>query len=217
MFLILYWVVCTISALLIVWLLGRSTSETRVNLTVIRKCFHGVVVAIYLPGILCDPELLFVASTIALTAFLLLEAIRLYDLEYIGAFLTQKVAGFLDEKDQGTLILTHIYLLVGCSLPIWISPFRIASNASQRLLLCAGVISLGVGDTAASVGGTLWGKTKLPNSSKSVEGTICSILAEICFIALLYSFGMALLFVFFYCFLSYRCFNFTIIDQDFLE
>ena len=186
----MYWVICTTTALLIVWFLGKNTNDSTVKLTVIRKCFHAVIVAVYLPGIFYDPELLYVASIIALAAFLLLEAVRVYELEYIGTFLSQGVSGFLDEKDQGTLILTHIYLLVGCSLPIWISPFRVASTARELLLLSAGVISLGIGDTAASIGGTLWGRTKLPNSSKSVEGTICSILAEIFFIALLNYFGM---------------------------
>lgn len=159
------------------------------KLTVLRKYFHGVIIAVFLPGIFFDVELLFVASVLILAAFLLLEASRLYNLDYVADILNKNMIGFLDEKDQGTLILTHIYLLIGCSLPIWIFPLKSATDSTDNLLLCSGIISLGIGDTAASIGGTLWGKTKLPGSSKSIEGTICSIIAEVLFILALFNFG----------------------------
>nr|CAG4637274.1 EOG090X0BFL [Ceriodaphnia reticulata] len=183
-----YWLACTIFALLIVSYFGSANFS--IKLTILRKYFHGVVIAIYLPGIFFDVELLFAASVIVFSAFLLLESVRLYDLECVGNILNKNMMGFLDEKDQGTLILTHIYLLVGCSLPIWIFPLSTTTNARDNLLLCSGIVSLGVGDTAASIGGTLWGKTKFPGSSKSVEGTLCSMLAEICFMLILFYSGM---------------------------
>ncbi|EFX80525.1 putative SMC6, structural maintenance of chromosome protein 6, copy B [Daphnia pulex] len=185
-FLILYWLACTILALAIAWWFGNGSS---VKLTVLRKYFHGVVIAIYLPGVFFDTELLFVASVMVLAAFLLLESVRLYNLDYVGDILNKNMAGFLDEKDQGTLILTHIYLLIGCSLPIWIFPLKSAMDTTDKLLLCSGVVSLGIGDTAASIGGTLWGKNKFPGSSKSIEGTVCSILAEILFVIIMFHFG----------------------------
>ena len=155
------------------------------RLTILRKYFHGVVVAIYLPGILLDPELLFTASVLALTAFLLLEAVRLYNLQGLGAILNSSMAGFLDEKDQGCLILTHTYLLVGCSLPVWIFPSTAATNAAEILLLSSGIISLGIGDAAASIGGSIYGRTKWPGSQKSVEGTAFSVAAQLIFVGAL--------------------------------
>lgn len=186
-YLILYWFACTLLALIIAWRFGSGSS---VKLTVLRKYFHGVIIAVFLPGIFFDVELLFVASVLILAAFLLLEASRLYNLDYVADILNKNMIGFLDEKDQGTLILTHIYLLIGCSLPMWIFPLKSATDSTDNLLLCSGIISLGIGDTAASIGGTLWGKTKLPGSSKSIEGTICSIIAEVLFILALFNFGM---------------------------
>ncbi|XP_057375490.1 dolichol kinase-like [Daphnia carinata] len=186
-YLIIYWFACTLLALIIAWRFGSGSS---VKLTVLRKYFHGVIIAVFLPGIFYDVQLLFVASVIILAAFLLLEASRLHNLDYVAELLNKNMIGFLDEKDQGTLILTHIYLLIGCSLPIWIFPLTSATDATDYLLLCSGIISLGIGDTAASIGGTLWGKTKLPGSSKSIEGTICSIMAEVLFILALFYFGM---------------------------
>jgi hypothetical protein len=29
---------------------------------------------------------------------------------------------FVDQRDSGPLILTHVYLLVGCALPVWLFP-----------------------------------------------------------------------------------------------
>lgn len=29
---------------------------------------------------------------------------------------------FLDDKDSGALILTHVYLLLGLALPLWLFP-----------------------------------------------------------------------------------------------
>lgn len=148
--------------------------------------------AIFLPGVLLDPELLFIASTIALAAFLFLEAVRLYDIGGVGGLLNSSMAGFLDEKDQGSLILTHTYLLVGCSLPVWILPVTAAKSAQEILVLSSGIISLGVGDAAASVGGSFFGRTKWSGSEKSLEGTACSITAELLFIALLQKIGKIL-------------------------
>lgn len=205
-YLIAYWFACTLLALIIAWRFGNGSS---VKLTVLRKYFHGVVIAVFLPGIFFDVELLFVASVMILAAFLLLEASRLYNLEYVADILNKKMSGFLDEKDQGTLILTHIYLLIGCSLPIWIFPLKSAVDATDNLLLCSGIISLGIGDTAASIGGTLWGRTKLPGGSKSVEGTICSIAAEIFFMLALFYSGLYLNDDFFILFLT-ECLPFSL-------
>lgn len=188
--LIAYWAVCTLMALTIVWIFGRRQNRAPVRLTILRKYFHGVVVAIYMPGILLDPELLFLASVVALCGFLFIEAIRLFNFEPIGPFLEKSLSQFLDSKDEGLLILTHIYLLVGCSLPIWIFPSNITSNKNEIMILSSGIISLGIGDTAASIGGSLWGRTKILNSPKSVEGATCSVVAEIIFISALNYFGV---------------------------
>lgn len=177
----------------IAWRYGDGTNTQA--LTILRKYFHAVIVAIYLPGVLFDMELLFSASVIVLAGFLFLEAVRLLGNEFLGEVLNQKMTGFLDEKDAGKLILTHIYLLVGCSIPIWLFPLGEPNNGREVLLLCSGVISLGVGDAAASIGGTLWGKTKIFGNNKSLEGLFSSVAAEVAFALLLYLLGTKLKYV----------------------
>ena len=51
----------------------QTTQEKEGMSTIIRKYFHFVVVAVYVPGLLLDQEFLFLASVIAMVAFILLE------------------------------------------------------------------------------------------------------------------------------------------------
>lgn len=178
-------------ALLFAWLFGPG-KRIPLKVTMVRKFFHFVAVFIFLPGVCSSPTLLFAASVFALAAFFVLEAIRLYNLGSFGAILNSSMSGFLDEKDNGHLILSHTYLLVGCSLPIWILPVTKAANPQQVLILCSGLISLGVGDSAASIGGSFFGRTKWSGSDKSLEGTACFIAAEIIFIFVLQTLGSSL-------------------------
>lgn len=90
------------------------------------------------------------------------------------------------------IALTPIYLLVGCSLPIWLHPVPcdLTDSAGLNLLkLLAGVLSVGVGDTMASVCGYLFGKHAWPGSVKSVEGTIASIMSQAGVVFLLFRFS----------------------------
>lgn len=62
---------------------------------------------------------------------------------------------FRDNRDVGAVILTPIYLLLGCALPMWVAhailprvPIGIVTLPSL-----AGLLSLGIGDTAAALFG----------------------------------------------------------------
>jgi dolichol kinase len=58
---------------------------------------------------------------VALMAFVLLEICRLLEAPpSLKKWLDHYYTPFLDSKDEGVLILSHIYLLLGCALPVWI-------------------------------------------------------------------------------------------------
>lgn len=68
--------------------------------------------------------------------------------------------GLPDARDEGPLILTHLYLLLGCAIPLWLSGAGVqdvslgstARGTNQAgLAAFAGIVSLGVGDAAVRV------------------------------------------------------------------
>lgn len=84
------------------------------------------------------------------------QMVRLLGLEPLGEGLQQGFVVFADEKDRGGVALTPLYLLIGCSGPLWLHPARCTMRASLPML--AGLLSVGAGDTAASVVGSHLGK-----------------------------------------------------------
>lgn len=139
------------------WHLSRNrTSNTR-----IRKIFHILIVLVFVPGLIYQCTFLFVASGVALALLILLELVRIMKLEPFADVLQRAVKSFVDEKDAGVVAMTPIYLLVGCSFPIWLHPCPcdLTDAAGFELVpLMAGVISVGLGDTAASVIGSKFGR-----------------------------------------------------------
>jgi len=80
-------------------------------------------------------------------------------------------------------VLTHIYLLLGCAAPAWLTQGGPLRSGLRPLFPFAGVLAVGVGDTAAAVFGTYFGRTPWakpeeggpddsPGSGKTVEGTV---------------------------------------------
>lgn len=116
----------------------------------------------------------------------LVQVVRLESVEPLSTIIGRAFAPFLDEKDHGALILSHIYLLVGVASPLWLTPCPLGEMsigqwpASPRsvLPLLSGVLAVGLGDTAASVGGTYMGRRKWAGTKKTVEGSLCGVAAQ---------------------------------------
>lgn len=93
----------------------------------------------------------------------------------MAGLLDQCVNSFRDEKDGGILTLTHMHLLIGVSLPLWLLP---AGNP-VTLTTFSGVIAIGIGDTAASIIGSYFGRHKWSDSEKSIEGSVAAVVAQL--------------------------------------
>lgn len=131
--------------------------------TSVRKYFHLLIVLVFVPGLIYQCTLLFVASGMMLAVFILLETIRLIELWPLSDVLHRSVGTFLDSQDSGLVALTPIYLLSGCALPLWLHPCPCDltdSGGFALVPLLAGVLSVGIGDAAASVFGSKFGKHK---------------------------------------------------------
>eukprot|EP00027_Filamoeba_sp_ATCC50430_P008867 CAMPEP_0168552282 /NCGR_PEP_ID=MMETSP0413-20121227/6633_1 /TAXON_ID=136452 /ORGANISM="Filamoeba nolandi, Strain NC-AS-23-1" /LENGTH=168 /DNA_ID=CAMNT_0008582885 /DNA_START=967 /DNA_END=1470 /DNA_ORIENTATION=+ len=110
---------------------------------------------------------------VATALLILAELIRLAKIPQLEEILSDYLTQFVDEKDQGLLITSHVYLLVGCGLPLWLS----CTSSSIALSGFAGLIVIGIGDSMASIVGSHIGRTKWPGSKKSIEGTAAAIIS----------------------------------------
>ena len=193
--LVLLWLLLVIFALDIV---RKKLDASSKATTSERKLFHALVVIVMVSGLHMDPEFTNFASLVVLAAFIYVEYIRSYDIRPISKLINGAFAKFTDEKDQGSLVLTNIYLLIGTFLPLWITP---EAKSVNKLILLSGVLSIGIGDSAASIVGSRMGHLKWPYSpTKSIEGTVASIIAQLVFLQLLflnnfmeYQFGLGVL------------------------
>ena len=65
-----YWVICSVVAIAVVQWKGNKPTQTS---TTDRKYFHFLILAVYLPGILIERNLLYMASAAILYIFVLVE------------------------------------------------------------------------------------------------------------------------------------------------
>ena len=117
------------------WQQWKVTTRTR-------KLFHVAVLAVYTSGLAFSPLLLAIASIGATLAMVGLEMVRVSRvIPDISSILTASLQPFLDSKEGGSLILTHIYLLVGVSWPLWLALASCEGEVAekdQRILLDLG-------------------------------------------------------------------------------
>ncbi|XP_065913777.1 dolichol kinase-like isoform X2 [Dysidea avara] len=187
-----YWFIWTVVAIVYVVVQSRGSNSvfgvlqsSDPSSVVSRKWFHLMMICIFVPGIILDPVILQLAASSALCLLILLEVIRFFSLWPIGDAVHKVLIEFVDSKDSGRLILSHIYLLAGFSLPLWLYPLRVYTNA-PKISLYAGVISLGFGDSLAAIVGSTWGKFKWPGTQKTMEGSVAAVVGQLVAVVLIY-------------------------------
>ena len=165
----------------------RLTSVVEVDTR--RKVFHGIMVAMLLPSVFVDPCFVALALLLILAIFLLLDLFRASQLPPISRPLTNFLAPYVDGRDhRGPVIISHIFLLIGCAIPLWLSlagaprsgagPW-VGWDVNERdVSMVSGVICVGMGDAAASLVGRRYGRHKwLWSGGKSLEGSLAFAVA----------------------------------------
>jgi dolichol kinase len=168
------------------------------HVVIARKSFHIVAVMMFMPVTVLYPDFMLMAYSVSLSAFVLIEFIRIYLQVYaqditkddLLGFVADKIEAFyvrfLDEKDHRTgMILSHCYLILGCAIPlayatileILINQQQQTLSHSHRLLRHLGWISVGIGDTAGAVVGIHYGKHRWMGSRKTWEGSAGGFIA----------------------------------------
>lgn len=174
-----YWLAIIVVGLAVVFQLSPIYEvDTR------RKIFHFMMVAMFLPATFVDPTYAALALSLILAVFLLLDLLRASQLpplsKPIAAFLTP----YVDGRDlRGPVVISHIFLLIGCAIPLWLSLASLPRTGSdflqgwevpgREVSMVAGVVCVGLGDAAASLIGRRWGVRKwLWGGGKSIEGSV---------------------------------------------
>ncbi|EGG21782.1 hypothetical protein DFA_01668 [Cavenderia fasciculata] len=150
---------------------------------ILRKYFHLLAIIMFLPGILMERTFMSLSFGVSISALILIEILKYGRVPPMGKYIAGYMDAFLDARDSGVITLTHIYLLLGCSIPVVI-PFYLDisfSTTKPLLSIFSGLLTIGVGDSAASYFGVRYGRTKMFGTSKSLQGTIggitCTVLA----------------------------------------
>lgn len=164
---------------------AKWLSSTHLPQIIQRKYFHIMAIIIFVPTMLIDTAWLKLALSGAIFVFLVIESVRIVRFPYLASFIDGYIEEFVDERDSGELVLTHIFLLLGCGIPVFLCN---GSGVDGVTLKSSGIAMLAIGDTMASVVGVNFGRTKWPGTKKSVEGTlgafvgtwICSALTLLC-------------------------------------
>eukprot|EP00124_Ichthyophonus_hoferi_P003160 Ihof_evm6s259 gene=Ihof_evmTU6s259 len=150
--------------------------------TLARKYYHLLAVILFVPGISSDLPFMALAFAGAVAIFIAAEYYRACEIEPVGKWLKPFMQQYADQRDQGPAILSHIYLLLGCAMPVWLH-LTISGcqdlSACQRIAPYSGLISLGIGDTFASVVGSCYGKRRWhAYTSKTMAGTAAAVISQ---------------------------------------
>ncbi|KAK2741236.1 hypothetical protein FQN57_005698 [Myotisia sp. PD_48] len=154
-----------------------------------RKIFHGMMVMMFLPTIFIDPTFVALAFVLVLAIFLLLELFRASRLPPVSKAITNFLAPYIDGRDRrGPVVVSHIFLLLGCALPLWLSlagkkhsgsyPWEGWDVQGRDISMVSGVVCVGMGDAAASLVGRRFGRKRwFWGGDKSIEGSLAFAVA----------------------------------------
>ncbi|KIK62538.1 hypothetical protein GYMLUDRAFT_242694 [Collybiopsis luxurians FD-317 M1] len=150
-----------------------------------RKFFHALTVVMFVPGVAFDPAFTHLSFSVAFALFTFAEYVRYFAIYPFGAAVHLFMNEFLDQKDSGTAILSHFYLLTGCAGSLWL-------EGSSPLLQFTGTLVLGVGDALASIVGKRVGIHRWsPTTNKTLEGSFAFTLSVVISAWILRLFGLA--------------------------
>mmetsp|Transcript_16323 Transcript_16323/g.28179 ORF Transcript_16323/g.28179 Transcript_16323/m.28179 type:complete len:571 (-) Transcript_16323:2328-4040(-) len=176
---LLFWGVALLVGLPIIHYIAANTTWP---LIITRKLYHLLALILFGPAFILTPDFLGLSFAIACALLLVVEYIRICRVPPFGDWIHFYLRSYTDSRDEGTTILTHIYLLLGCAVPLWL--FR----NSKTCAYLGGLVILGAGDAAGAIVGSTTGKIRWPGGMKTVEGTIAAVGASLACFAIICQF-----------------------------
>lgn len=139
-----------------------------------RKMWHFILFFMTIGPLVKDPQLVSIALFGIAGLLIVIELLRAKNIPPFGSKINELFISFLDSKDQGEWVTSYIYLVLGVGAPLWMTNLDITKETSYL-----GLITLGFGDSFASLIGKRFGATKWPSSDKSMEGSLAFIVGSI--------------------------------------
>lgn len=175
-----YFAILIASSLILILRAQNIDTDTR------RKVFHGMMVSMLLPTTFIDPIFIALAFIVVLNVLFILDIFRASHVPPIARPIDSFLAPYVDTRDRrGPVVVSHMYLLIGCAIPLWLSLAATPRSAdpeshwpgwdvaTRDLSMVSGVICVGMGDAAASLVGRRWGRRKwFFSRKKSIEGSV---------------------------------------------
>jgi len=152
--------------ILVVVILLFPPQKLNTSTIVARKFYHLLAIGMFLAPAFLDMELLRLAFAVALGGLMVVELLCIPKSLTLSVQLGKYMGSLADKRDRGLVVVSHIYLLLGCAFPMWLEPFPCRSTS------LSGLVCLGVYDAVASVVGTTLGKMRILWTTKTVEGSI---------------------------------------------
>ena len=75
--------------------------------------YHILALALFMPALLVDPQLLAMSMAIAAALLVLVEVVRMGNVPYAGPRIHEFMTSFIDSRDAGALLVSHFSLLAG--------------------------------------------------------------------------------------------------------
>lgn len=134
-----------------------------------RKVWHYVLLGSIAYPLVADRDFTALALFGLLLVFVVVEFLRSTRFTFVGQFLYDQLKIFQDFKDlKGPLNLSYIFLVVGVTIPV---AYDLIYSDATTITSYIGIITLGVGDSFASVVGRKYGSIKWRSGTKSIQGT----------------------------------------------
>jgi len=186
------WVFCIwgILLLLLVPLSSFLSERFQLRKIVARKLFHFIAVILFAPAIHVARDLTALSFGVATCILVFIEYSRHLApnngvIQVINRFYNR----FIDSRDSDRrVVLTHIQLLLGCAIPVWVSQAQIGftdgngdekDNNKYILLPHLGWITVGIADAASAIVGSLYGNVKWIGSSRTLEGSLAGLISAL--------------------------------------
>ena len=182
---LVYWMIILVITSIPTYYLFSLPPKQKISVVVTRKWFHLIAVLLFGPITYQFPQLMSLSYAIAVCVLIVLETVR-RDLPWMQSFYTTFID---DRKDDGDhIIVSHMFLILGCAAPLWVIESINNSNQQQSssslLVSLFGVICIGIGDAMGAVVGKAFGKHQWGKNHRTVEGSLAMwvsmMLAGIC-------------------------------------